>query len=205
MDATYRNLDIIYKGRDLNFKENETLRQAYLDSIRDNMEFGKKAGDYIKTIPTLGIFGAGSVTIIEWLDLERFKWAFILGTASLGYLVTMLVVRWMRGKTQEQYIAQDYERGLYFDQFVTRTASTLVSLYNDLDRIHRNVFGQPYPVDANVTDIVGEMLKGVRPTFCPHVHKHMKENAVKPEYWTLCETGNPAATQKCPLWEGKID
>jgi hypothetical protein len=205
MDATYRNLDIIYKGRDLNFKENETLRQAYLDSIKDNMEFGKKAGDYLKTLPSLSVFGAGSITLVEFFNLQDFKWAFVMGTAALGYGVTRLIVEYTRKQTQRQYIAQDYERNLYYDQYISRTVTTLVSLYSDLDRIHRNVFGQTYPVDTNVSDIICEMLKGIRPTFCPYIHKHMKQGVIKPEYWTLCETGNPAATQKCPLWEGRID
>ena len=33
MDASLRNLDMIYKGRQLNFQENEQLRTAYLDSV----------------------------------------------------------------------------------------------------------------------------------------------------------------------------
>ena len=35
MDASRRSLDTIYKGRQLNFEENETLRSAYLDSVKE--------------------------------------------------------------------------------------------------------------------------------------------------------------------------
>jgi len=46
MDATLRNLDVIYKGRELNFEENEKLRKVYLDSVKENLEFGKKKVRY---------------------------------------------------------------------------------------------------------------------------------------------------------------
>jgi hypothetical protein len=90
---------------------------------------------------------------------------------------------------------------LYYDQYLTRVATTLTSLYLDLDRIHKNVFGQSYPVDADVQVIVNEMLEGVRSTFCDYIHKHMNEEKITPELWSLCETGK--ATEGCFFWEGK--
>jgi len=57
-------------------------------------------------------------------------------------------------------------------------------------------------VDVEVSNIIGEMLKGVRPTFCKYVHKHMREKKIEPELWTLCETGKKDAVEKCPCWEG---
>ena len=54
MEASLRNLDIIYKGRQLNFQENEQLRTAYLDSIR-KYGFWNKAKDLLKSLPAMSI------------------------------------------------------------------------------------------------------------------------------------------------------
>lgn len=43
-------------------------------------------------------------------------------------------------------VQQDYDRNLYYEQYMSRVAMTLTSLYLDLDRIHQVVFGAPYPV-----------------------------------------------------------
>lgn len=203
MDATLRSLDIIHKGRELNFEENEKLRKAYLDSVQENLEFGKKAGDFLKSLPAMVIGGAGGITVAQYFKISDINlWAIGLALASIGYIVNLKVIRLMRKRTQMLYVVQDYERGLYYDQYVTRVATTLTSLYLDLDRIHKNVFEQSYPVDVEVSDIIGEMLKGVRPTFCKYIHKHIKEKKMKPELWTLCETGKEGAVETCPRWEG---
>ena len=202
MDSTFRNLDIIHKGRELNFKENETLRQAYLDNIKDNFDFGKNLGDYVKSLPSMGLLGAGSVTLAEKFGIKEDVWALAIAAAAIGHMITQVYVWIMRKRMQKQYIAQDYERSMYYDQYISRAAATLTSLYFDLDRLHRNVFGQPYPVDAEASDIIGDMLKGVRPTFCPYVHKHIKERRVQAKQWTICETGKPDAIKTCPIWEG---
>lgn len=203
MDATLRSLDIIHKGRTINFEENEKLRKAYLDSVKENLEFGKKAGDFLKSLPAMVIGGAGGITVAQYFKISDINlWAIGLALASIGYIVNLEVVRLMRKRTQMLYVVQDYERSLYYDQYVTRVATTLTSLYLDLDRIHKNVFEQSYSVDVEVSNIIGEMLKGVRPTFCKYIHKHIREKKIKPELWTLCETGKEGALEKCPSWEG---
>lgn len=203
MDSSLRSLDTAYKGRQLNFEENEKLRSAYLDSIRESLDFGKKAQDFLRSLPTMTIGAAGGVTIAQALGVSGIKlWGIGLGLAAVGYIVNLLFVRHGRKKTQMLYIVQDYERDLYYDQYITRVSTILTSLYLDLDRIHKNIFGQPYPVDATeVHQIIEEMLRGVRSTFCMYVHKHMREKKITPELWSLCETGALDAVKQCPYWE----
>ena len=208
MDATLRSLDIIHKGRTLNFEENEKLRKASLDQIKENLEFGKNTRDFLKSLPAMVIGGAGGFTVAQHFQdklgiSDITLWAIGLALASIGYIVNLGVVRLMRKRKQMLYIAQDYERNVYYDQYVTRVATTLTSLYLDLDRIHKNVFEQSYSVGVEVSYIIEEMLKGVRPTFCEYIHKHIMEKRIKPELWALCETGKVGAVEKCPYWEGK--
>ena len=105
-------------------------------------------------------------------------------------------------------MTQDYERGLYYDQYVRRVAEILLGLFLDLERIHRRVFQDNFETDmtpAAVEKIVKGTLAGVRPTLCRYTHKHMRENKITPELWTLCESGNLEAVGMCPLWEGQRD
>lgn len=205
MEASRRSLDTVFKGRELNFQENEKLRSAYLDSVKESLAFGEKAKDFLKSIPSMTIGAAGGVTVSQALNISGVSlWAIGLLLAAVGYLVNLWFVSRARDKTQLLYVNQDYERGLYYDQYVVRVSVILTSLYLDLDRIHKNVFGQPYPVDSTeVRAIVEEMLRGVRPTFCEYVHKHMMEKKITPVLWPVCETGSPEAVVRCRYWEKK--
>ena len=209
MDASLRNLEVIYKGRQLNFEENEQLRKFYLDSVNENLDFGNKAKDILKSLPAMSIAGgAGGVTVAQYLathfNLSSTQlWGIGLAFAGLGYIINLIIVKCMRRSKQMLYVRQDYERNLYYDQYISRVSITLASLYLDLDRIHKNVFGQSYPVDGDVKAIVGDMLEVVRTTFCQYIHKHMRQKKITPELWSFCETGKTEAIEKCPFWEGK--
>ena len=115
----------------------------------------------------------------------------------------MGIVRSMRKRTQYLYVKEDYDRDLYYDQYITRVGTTLVSLYRDIDRIHKNVFGKKYPVEAgeSAETIVKNLLAGVSPSFCPKLQKHMHKKMITPDLWTLCETGNGEVIKECPLWD----
>lgn len=206
MNASLRSLDITYKGRQLNFKENEKLRLAYLDSVKESLSFGKKAKDFVQSVPTMTIGAAGGVTVGQALGASDFVlWGVGLILAASGYLVNLGIVRHARRKKQMLYIAQDYERGLYYDQYIFRVSLILKSLYLDLDRIHKNVFKERYPIDgSDVANIINEMLEGVRPSFCKYVHKHMIEKKITPELWSLCETGKSEMVIHCPHWKKEI-
>ena len=203
MDAGLRNLDIVYKGRELNFEENEKLRSTYLNAVKETLEFGNSFKDFLKSLPTMTI---GSVTGIAFaqsilkISDERL-WGIGLGLAAVSYLVNLLIVKLMRKRKQQLYIIQDYERTLYYEQYVNRTEAVLTSLYNDIDRIHKNVFGAPYPAEKSTMEIIGDILEGVKPTFCKYTHKHLREKRITPELWSLCETGNEDETKDCPEWK----
>jgi hypothetical protein len=204
--ASMRSLNIIYKSRELNFKENEKLREAYLKSITENLDFGKQASDFLRSLPAMVIGGAGGVTVADAVGLSGVMlWGVGLGLAGLGYLVQSYFVRRGRRQTQMLYVSQDYERNLYYEQYINRARDILQGLFLDLERIHKRIFGENYEVKIEpsaVKILVDAMLAGVTPTFCQFVHQHMKEKKVTPELWTKCECGNADAVRTCPFWEG---
>ena len=204
MDASRRSLDTVYKGRQLNFEENEKLRSSYLNSVKESVEFGKKAQDFLKSLPTMTIGAAGGVTLAQAFEITGIQlWAIGLALAAIGYFVNLHFVRRARKRTQMLYIAQDYDRSLYYDKYIKRVSIILTSLYLDLDRIHKNVFNQKYPIDSiEESKLIEDLLYGVRPTFCKYVHKHMRNGKITPELWALCESGDQNAVTVCPCWEG---
>lgn len=204
VQASLRTLETIYKGRQLNFEENEKLRSVHVENIKDSLEFGKKAQDYLKALPAMTISAGGGVVALQqfWDPPDWVWWVVGLGLAGAGYFINLGIVRYTRRQQERLYVEQDYERNLYYEQYVTRTGTALTSLYFDLDRIHKNAFGNPYPVDGErVNEVVEQVVRGIRTTMCPYVHKHKRENRISADLWPRCETGGVAA-QNCPIWEG---
>jgi len=212
MQATLRSLDTVYKGRDLNFDEVNQLRSAYLKSITDRIDFGKKTQDFLKSLPAMTIAGAGGVTVADALGLSGIKlWTFSLVLVAVGYLINLAFVGHARRANQMHLVKGDHERNTYYDQYVARVCVILEALYIDIDQIHHNVFGDKYPDPLQRTpqQVLEEMFGGVRPTHCKYIHKHMAEGKITPELWPLCETGTVEreTAKKDPLlvcrkWEG---
>jgi hypothetical protein len=202
--SSLRNLDTIYKGRELNFTENEKLRSAYLENIKENLDFGNKAKDFLKSLPTMTIGSAGGVTLASLLGLSGnvlIGLGFVL--AASGYLLNVLIVRLMRKRTQTLYLKEDHDRNLYYDQYVTRVAMNLTSLYLDLDRWHHNVFGAAYSDGRQVGEIIEGIMCGLKPTHCIYLQKHMDSKRITPELWPICETGDKESVKQCAHWEEK--
>lgn len=202
MKASLRSLDIIYKSRQDNFRENEKLRASYMQSITDSLEFGKKAEDFLKSLPTMTLTAAGGVTIGQLFGLSSvYIWALALGAGAAGYMLNLWYVNRSRRLTQMHLIQHDYDRNLYYKQYIDRVALVLMSLYYELDRIHTNVFGSSYPLDNNnLPDLVDDILGGVKPTLCKFVHAHIREGKITPELWPMCETGVDQVVKTCPYW-----
>jgi hypothetical protein len=207
--AAIRSLEVIYKGRKLSFEENDKIRQAYMENIQDGIRFGSKVEDYLKALPAMAITGTGVAgtlgpTLAKRLGIENellFLWGFGAAMAGIGYFVHLGLVLAGRRRTQMLYVKQDYERNLYYDQYITRVVAALTGLYQDIDRIHEQAFGERYPIhNGNAGSVVTGLLRGVHPTMCRYVEEHMPKGLVTPEDWTLCEVGEPHS-RHCPHWK----
>lgn len=209
LQSSLRSLDTVYKGRTLNFYENEQLREAYLNNVRDSLNFGKSFQDFLKSLPTMTITAAGGLTFFQWLG-QRFAlfedpvvlWLLGLGLAGAGYGVNLWFVSLSRRQTQMNYVRQDYDRGLYYEQYVNRVSLILTALMSDLERLHENVFGQPYLTqDDDPKQIIEGLLKDVRPTHCPLIHQHMRQGVITPSLWPTCESGLMDDVVTCPYYQ----
>lgn len=206
IEATMRSLDTIYKGRQLNIEENDKLRNENLENIKQDMQFGRNARDAVKSLPTMAITsGVGTISLNQLLqswDLPAWSlWLIGLGTAGVGYFINFGFISWASSRRQILFVRQDYERDMFYQQYLVRVRTALINLYNDIDRLHYNSFNSYYPAGAseNAISIVEGMLKGVQPTMCEYVHKHMDCGIITPDIWTLCETGGKPV-ESCKHW-----
>ena len=227
MDATLRTLNTIYKGRNLNFDENNELRTAYLESMKESIDYGSRLKDILTGLPTTSVGAAGGVTFAESLlrDSENAisnvnaiapvsnsassappiqYWLIVLGFAALGFLAGWVFV-WLRGRrTQRLFVRRDYERKLYFCLYLWRVHAVFASLYDDVCRIYKDVFGEPYPEekDKQEKETIYKILEPMWPNLCDCVPRHMINGKIKPELWPLCETGNPKMIREhCKVWK----
>ena len=200
LDSTLRTLDVAHKFMKENIDENQKLRKIVNDRIEDTVKFGSEAKDAIKALPGILIGSATGVTIFGNIHLEfnDFTMALIgLASAAAGYLVNVWAVRASRSSKEKLLIRQDYEHQMYYSQYTARARRALRNLLEDMDRMHRSVFGVPHPDGLDLDEIVGGTLAGVDPTFCADLHKHIMDGKVTPDRWAVCETGNPKAQAAC--------
>jgi hypothetical protein len=196
IDATMRTIDTIYKGRELNLEENEKLRSAILENIKEDEKFGRDAKDAIKSLPAMAIAaGAGTVTlneVLESLSLPGWGlWLIGLGFAGAGFIVNGWLKKWYSSRRQKQYIRQDYDRTIYYLQYLNRVQTALIHLYIDIDRVHNRFFGKKYPLDKreSATSVVKNIVLAAMPTLCPEIQPHIKDDIINTDRWTLCEAG----------------
>jgi hypothetical protein len=116
---------------------------------------------------------AGGVSLADLLPDSSpvIYWALGLGLTAVGYLINMLIVYYARKYRQRQYVVQDYERNLYYIQYIDRISVLLNTLYEDIDLSHKQVFGYKYPIEKGKTakELIDNLLLGIRPTYCKYV------------------------------------
>lgn len=240
MEASLRSLHTIYKGRDLNFDENERLRSASLKSVEESMQFGTRLRDLLKSLPGMTVGGVSGATFGQhfvaqfleegknaangttngangadaFLESGILLWTIVAIGIVAGYLLNWLFLAWVGRRRQRLYFRQDYDRNLYYHQYLRLVREILRSLYEDLDQIHKDSFEKIYSI-GNKNQYIGEILAEAEPRHCAYVDKHMQEKKITPELWPLCETGEfcetgdpkksdmKAAVKECPHWKAE--
>lgn len=202
LDAVRRSLEVVHKGRQLNFKENEVLRSSSLDAIKNSIEFGTSSRDFLKALPTMTIAGSGgTIAIGQLLGISGASlWLVGLLFAGIGYFLNLWVVKANRTRKQQYYITQDYERSLYYEQYIARVTIILSALYAELEGIHKSVFGARFG-EKEGKEFVEKMLLGVTPIYCPYIHKHIRAKIVTIDEWAICEAGSQKAKEACLHWD----
>lgn len=206
--ASQRSLANVYAARKLNFEEAQKMRASQMQQIESYSRLTANWQSAWPRVMSVGLGGsAGALTLTDLLK-ETFKSVnpavlqallFVIGATLLYLLNEFFVLPWVRRRIMMENVRWDYDRNLYYDQFVDRTKGALISLYLDVDRAHLKSFGSPYDPNANAAQIVTGALAGVPSTMCPKVHPHMNQGVITPNLWSMCETGQ--GKEDCPHWD----
>lgn len=201
IEATYRDLVTITNGRNLNFAEVKELRDTEVDKLNQNSQFTTNLQSSIPKISGMTIGGV-SVSIIFTTYIPSLAGYFLpllaIG-AAIGHVVDgYYFIPRTNEKIQIQKMKLDFDKNLYYMQYVKRSKAALKALYISADRYHKTLFKSFYYSEIDrpeVETIIDEVLCGINSTMCENISKCMIGNIVKPEMYSVCETG---LIENCP-------
>ena len=192
MRAALRNLGTLYSGRELNFRENDDLRQAYIASITDSITLSNDFKKWSEGLPAAllsGLAGLGvSYFFKEFIGLP-FGAAdyllFILLFAILGYIIAWMIMKYGYSQKFKGLMQQELERNIYYEQYLYRVHGQLQNLFAELTTIHEEVFHKPYSPHAESegkTAITG-MITALCPTACQNIMYCSRERGTNKDHW----------------------
>ena len=180
--ATLRNAGIIYKGRLLSYNENKQLRQAYLDSLKQEYDLKGMIKEAIKHIPGVGGGGAAGILLAKALFSDPSVAEYILLVvlfAFLGFVFQFIFSRFTLYYKHQNYIRQDNEMTWYYIQYLERMVLILFTLVDELEAIHQKCFGSKYYDEDEIKTIKKSIRKLVeennKPNRCKYIDAHIRD------------------------------
>lgn len=203
IEATYRDLVTITNGRNLNFAEVKELRDKEMEKLNQNSQFTTNLQSSIPKISGMTIGGVG-ISILFTKIVPIFEEGYFLPVLAIGAAISYVIdglyfIPRTNEKIQNQKVKLDYDRNLYYMQYINRSREALKALYISADRYHRNIFRSSYYSKEEIPEIetiIDEVLSGISPTMCNNISKCMIGNIVKPDMYAVCETG--LNIENCP-------
>jgi len=199
-----RTLDVLYRWRDLNFKENGQLRELFLKDAESLETFGKSSGDFVKSLPSMSVtVGAGAIAVDQAFNLPDWQWWLVgAGLAGVGFILQTFSSFFSLKRRRMQSVQQDFERNLYYKNYLDRVKTALVATYSEIEEAHRKAFGSPYSVNEITEIVVEKVLSPLKGHECPFLNEHMRLGKITPTLWARCETGGEGAWH-CPIWPSR--
>lgn len=206
VDSTVRTLETIYRGRELNFQEQETLMDAYLEYVKVAQGKGQGLSEDLRSllhaVPALVIGSASGLSIALVAQANLLQTGLIVVASTIALFALSLGWSWASSAWKLQsFVRTDYQRNVYFDLYVNTVQDALKGLYNDVEQLHKEAFGGPCP-DASGFNAVPRLLEPLKsnPGSCQYVIRHMAMGLVTAERWPLCESGSAEMVNLCPYW-----
>jgi hypothetical protein len=218
--SSLRTLQIIIDGRNLNFKEEDELRIKSQEKINNFSNFSKNLQSSVPRLGSMTVAGAAGGIPIATIandaltkiggisdDMSSFIFAMSIAVAAgIGYVVNALVIQsHVIRKTQKEKIRADYNRDLYFEQYVHKSAIVLIDLYKQIQILHDSFFPRDSSeIVQNPEKLVEDLLSGVKAHMCEFVDEHMADSSrydIDDKIWALCETG--VGVKQCPYYPKK--
>ncbi len=210
--AAVRNLSTVYRGRELNFRENDGLRNVYMNAIKEDLSFVINLKNFAKALPGAVISGGVGLVLsvasqqilgVPLTEIDILRISIIAGIAGIiVFFLFNLITRWRQTKF---YVRSEHQRTLYFRYYLDRSKKVLIDLYYELalqyhhyiDNTFTNYSPKKCPHENyNGYDEIDLILKGLYPTsVCENADKCIHSWFFRPRWWIHCETqGEPETT-----------
>jgi len=204
IDACERNLLTIIRGRNQNFEQTDSLMKTQIANIESSARLTKDLHSAVPRLFATG-GGAGGTVLVNFIlqsvfnyqipDLVLASAAGIVASAFYGIFQWKVAPENVR-RAQQEIIKNDYRRGIYYRQYISRTFSALSALFDQTLLIYENVYKKPYQPDRyrdvkNRQEVVWTVLggqKGICAEYCPLIHLHYHDDKITPHVWSSCET-----------------
>lgn len=197
IESTYRSLATIANGRTNNYKEIDAVRDQ---QAKDMQSFASLIPTLQSTIPRIAEMTIGGIATGTLFGPYFIRWFPSLGDyafhisvaigAVLLYLVSELFINpWLAKRKLRSIIQLDYDKDLYYQQYLIRTKNALISLYDQVEDLHEKNFNTKYSEEKNSETEVDDLLKGLSTTMCENVVTCIKKNKITANNWAICETG----------------
>ena len=197
IESTYRSLATITNGRNNNYTEINTVRDQQAKDMQSYASFILTLQSTIPRIAEMTIGGIASGTLFgpyfirmfPSLGDSAFHISVALG-AVIFYLVSEFYINPRLAKRKLRSIIQlDYDKDLYYQQYLNRIKEALISLYDQVENLHVKNFKIKYNEEKNSETEVDDLLKGLDTTMCENVVTCMENEKITPDNWAVCESG----------------
>jgi len=205
--TTVRNLSTIYSGRQLNFQENDLVRNAYIESIANDIEFGKSILDYVKTLPSVIAAGGAGLGISFLLNMygilslsmyDLFIIAILV--AGLAFFGNYFFRHWCIRRKVRQFVWWDSDRNHYYEHYLNRSYRELIHLHQVLVCIHNPGLPDDDTLKTKCKDgdrEIQELFTNLYPTTCKDINLCIFNRDFDPNKWVFCETRGSSTQDKC--------
>lgn len=212
--ACLRGLVTIINGRNLNYKEIDELRDKQRELIKSLSTFTINTQTLLPRLIGPGaITLAGGLTISELLVRQFPKvspyslYIGLITALALAYFtIELAIVPRLVRRAQKIMVENDYERNLYYRQYVERSKLALTSLLDEALGIYKKFYGD-YEIEDK-DSVIDEIVAGIAPSQmgnykpCKYIEKcYWDEEEILTKRWPVCETG--IGSVECPVYKNR--
>jgi hypothetical protein len=218
VDSCVRTLLVIIRGRDTNFKETDSLMDMYIKSNESISSFTLSLQSAFGRVAGMTFGGTSATAIVMTLFPNLPVWVFPLTLSAMGAisyaLYELLVTPWKQKKNMAARIKNDYQRDIYFQQYVRRCRDALVGLLMNAFSIYKQVYGVHYDDSFKnieiqrkfAENVVDDALGSLDLKYsCEDIHDcydkkiFLTNESIELGRWATCESGE--GNEKCPIFQ----
>jgi hypothetical protein len=200
-----RSLQIIYRGREDNFKTIESLRDTKQKSLDNWEQVGLNLQSLLPRLTAVTIGGTtigGLAEVVGKSIWSGYKSEYLLALFLLGAALSYLFTEtWIKPRKIDEKVREiielDNNRNKYFGNYISKSACVLSILFDEIGSIYSDVYSAPWP-DTSDKAHIEKKLQCLKTTSCRNADDCLKKDLIHSEDWARCELGPNSVYNNCP-------